>query len=216
MKVTAQYKGHKKTFFTRKDWKDGKKLYMYHYRERKMSGNWYNDPGYDYMAWDDYYREFDRQQRGEKIPLDDWEIEMKNIVEKYNDYILELMQIGLVEINLDHIETSFERHCILKDVYKIMEEEYGYEVIRDDIIDILDIRTFEEVVEDNLNYWEVGNLPIEYINKKAMVEGDADYTKVGNRYWKNAFFIENYDDTYLLENGYIKIKNKELNDKVIQ
>lgn len=209
MKVKVIYKGYKRTFFTRKDWKEGKKLYRYHNRERKMSGNWYNDPGYDYMAWDDYYREYDRQQKGKSLETPKEVLEMDNIVEKYNDYIIELMNIGLIEINLNHIEKSYERHCIMKDICKIMKEKYGYKVIRDDILNILDIRTFDEVVEDNLNYWNVGNLPLEYINLEKMVENDNDYTKVGNKYWRDGFFVENEDDLDLLNDGYIESYNKK-------
>ena len=68
-----------------------------------MNGNWYNDPGFDYMAWDDYYREYDRQQRGERIELPEEVVEMIRLVEKNNDIILEKILNGESEINLEEL-----------------------------------------------------------------------------------------------------------------
>lgn len=101
---------------------------------------------------------------------------------------------------------------VLNDVKKSMKENFGYEIIKDDVLKVLDIRTFDEVVEDNLNYWEVGDLPIEYIDTEVMVANDNDYEQVGDMFWKNAFFLENEDDVDLLESGYIKKINKNDNE----
>lgn len=95
---------------------------------------------------------------------------------------------------------------VKNDIKKRMKEEYSCEIINDDIFDKLDIRTFDEVVEDNLYYWEVGNLPIEYIDKETMVENDNDYTKVGNMYWKDAFFLD--DIQWFIENNYLRKNNR--------
>lgn len=92
---------------------------------------------------------------------------------------------------------------VLKDVKKEFKK-MGFEVLKDEIVEHLDIRSFDEVVEDNLWYWEVGNLPIEYIDTEAMVDGDNDYIEVGDMYWKNAFFEEDDDSEELIKKGLIK------------
>lgn len=82
-------------------------------------------------------------------------------------------------------------------------KEMGYEILKEkEFINSLDIRTFDEVVEDNLNYWNVGDLPVEYIDLNAMVEGDNDYVKIGDMYWKVITFFDDIDE--LEENGIIK------------
>lgn len=82
--------------------------------------------------------------------------------------------------------------------------EMGYEILKEkEFINNLDIRTFDEVVEDNLNYWNIGDLPIEYIDLNAMVEGDNDYEKVGDMYWKVVTFFDD-DIVELKENGVVK------------
>ena len=92
---------------------------------------------------------------------------------------------------------------LLEDVKYIMKKEYGYEVLNDNIMNYLDIRTYDEVVEDNLCYWEVGDLPLNYIDTDAMVSGDNDYMELSNdMYWKTIVFED--DIKMLKEKGYIK------------
>lgn len=43
-----------------------------------------------------------------------------------------------------------------------------------------------------------------------MVENDNDYTKVGNKYWRDGLFIDNEDDLDLLNDGYIESYNKKM------
>lgn len=93
-----------RTFYTRRDWHNGSVLYMYYYRTRRMTGNWFNDPGYDYMAWDDYYEEYDRQQRGEREPDDPTEVKMKELVAKHNNVILDMIDDGAKMVSLNELE----------------------------------------------------------------------------------------------------------------
>ena len=204
MKVKIHYKGYTRTFYTRRDWKNGKKLYYKApYSGPRMTGNWYNDPHYGYMSWQDYEREYALQQRGISVNEPAEVTQMRYLVDEYNDYLIELMQMGLTEYNLNHVKEAYERHCILKDIYKIMEEKYGYKVLRDDIINALDIRTFEEVVDDNISYYKI-RCPEGFLDKDAIVASDEDYTPVGNQYWKNAFWLEDEEDLDLLKDGYIE------------
>lgn len=92
----------------------------------------------------------------------------------------------------------------IKKATKKVMKEMGYEVLKEkEFINSLDLRTFDEVVEDNLNYWNVGDLPVEYIDLNAMVEGDNDYIKLGDMYWKIITFFDD-DIEELKENGIVK------------
>lgn len=92
---------------------------------------------------------------------------------------------------------------LLEDIKYIMKKEYGYEILNNNIMNYLDIRTYDEVVEDNLCYWEVGNIPLDYIDTDAMVSGDNDYMELSNNmYWKTIVFED--DIKMLKEKGYIK------------
>ena len=102
VKITIKYNGKTRTFYTRKDWKEGKKLYLYHYRSRRLTGYWYTDPAGEYMSWQDYEREYETQCRGEnKEILSQTVIKMKNIVNEYNDEILELANNNIKILDLN-------------------------------------------------------------------------------------------------------------------
>ena len=102
VKITIKYNGETRTFYTRKDWKQGKKLYLYHYRSRRLTGYWYTDPAGEYMSWQDYEREYEAQCRGEnKKVLSQTVIKMENIVNKFNDEILELANNNIKVLDLN-------------------------------------------------------------------------------------------------------------------
>ena len=101
-KIRIKYKGNTRTFYTRKDWKQGRKLYLYYYKEPRCTGNWYTDPNYQGYSWQDYEREYSRQQReGTTEVISKNVIEMKELVEKHNDEILSLAEKGLKFLNLE-------------------------------------------------------------------------------------------------------------------
>ena len=104
---------------------------------------------------------------------------------------------------------------VLKDVKEVFKE-MGFEVLKDEVISYLDIRSFDEVVDDNLCYWNVGDLPYDYIDTEAMVDGDNDYTQVGDMYWKNAFFEEDSEDEELIKMKLIKRINQQSKDNTKQ
>ena len=102
VKIKIKFGNNTRTFYTRKDWKKGKKLYIYRPRASRCTGNWYTDPNYQHWSWQDYEREYARQQReGLTDPLTSNEIKMKEIVEKYNDEILTLANQGIKRLNLE-------------------------------------------------------------------------------------------------------------------
>lgn len=109
VKIYVTLNNHTRTFYTRKDWKQGKKLYLYRKKYPKLTGNWYTDPNYGHWSWQDYEREYAEQCNGETSKLEDYEIKMKRIVDKYNDYILELALNGIAKINLDNIEEMVKK-----------------------------------------------------------------------------------------------------------
>ena len=102
VKIRVTYKGATRTFYTRKDWKQGRKLYLYYHKARRCTGNWYTDPNYQTWSWQDYEREYSRQQRdGVTEPLSDKVREMKRLVEKNNDEILKLANQGIKKLDLE-------------------------------------------------------------------------------------------------------------------
>ena len=102
VKISISYKGATRTFYTRKDWKQGKKLYLYYYKARRCTGNWYTDSNYETYSWQDYEREYARQQRdGLTEQLSDKVKEMKRLVEENNDAILQLAQQGIEKLDLE-------------------------------------------------------------------------------------------------------------------
>lgn len=104
MKIKISYKNTTRTFFTRKNWKNGKKLYLYYYRQPRLTGNWYTDPNYQTWSWQDYEREYERQCRGENTEiLSDTVIKMKELVSKHNDEILKMMEKGITYLKLEDI-----------------------------------------------------------------------------------------------------------------
>ena len=102
-KIRIGYNGDWRTFYTRADWKSGKKLYLHRIRSRRLTGYWYTDPAGEYMAWEDYEREYEHQQRyGLTEILTENIIEMKSLVEKYNDEILAIAKSGVKKISLEN------------------------------------------------------------------------------------------------------------------
>lgn len=102
VKIRIGYKGEWRTFYTRCDWKSGKKLYLHRHRSKRLTGYWYTDPAGEYMSWQDYEREYAEQQRnGLTEELTDDLIAMQSLVEKYNDEILTIAKSGVKHLSLD-------------------------------------------------------------------------------------------------------------------
>lgn len=101
VKIRISYKGYTRTFYTRKDWNNGNKLYLYHYRYPRMTGNWYNDPNYGHLSWQDYEREYAEECSGEPRELPDTVYAMRGLVENNNDAILELAKNGVKKLDLE-------------------------------------------------------------------------------------------------------------------
>ncbi len=123
VKINISYKGKTRTFYTRKDWKEGKKLYLYYYRSRRLSGYWYTDPAGEYMSWQDYEKEYEAQCRGNNTEvLSSTVRNMKSIVNQYNDEILELANNGIKHINLE--EWLHDREHKLQEELKKINKTY--------------------------------------------------------------------------------------------
>ena len=88
-----------RTFYTRKDWKNGQKLYMYYHKFPKLTGDWYTDPHYGYKSFQDYYREYSEQcANGGREPDTPDEIKLKRLVAQHNDHLIDMANAGVTKV----------------------------------------------------------------------------------------------------------------------
>ena len=96
VKIKVTHNGCTRTFYTRRDWKEGKKLYVYTPRSGpKLTGNWYTDPNYGHWSAQDYYKEYDDQCRGGGPTITSGQLELERIVRKNNDHLVRLANDGV-------------------------------------------------------------------------------------------------------------------------